>query len=218
MHVSVASGTALSFFSVCNPSPPPSLQLHSVVCHLWHPQVLQGFGEDRNCESHNVTSPSVTRVTHLLEEVSCQSHNFASTFYLDEWHAFCEVWVTQPNIAFTYSAPWSTYGFVPALKLSGDSCEARFSLEKETTSGRGWQHHMWIHTDLVNPRRLRKHNESEPEECGRIPAAHVFFEKKRLWERSAASHLIFSVTLNARRVLLEKTHGIWKGFCDARFS
>ena len=28
----------------------------------------------------------------------------------------------------------------------------------------------------------------------------------------------FTVTLNARRVLLEKTHGIWKGFRDARFS
>ena len=27
MHVSVASGTALSFFSLCNTSPPPSLQL-----------------------------------------------------------------------------------------------------------------------------------------------------------------------------------------------
>ena len=32
--------------------------------------------------------------------------------------------------------------FVPALKLPGDSCEARFPLEKETTSGRGWQRHM----------------------------------------------------------------------------
>ena len=28
----------------------------------------------------------------------------------------------------------------------------------------------------------------------------------------------FTITLNARRVLLEKTRGIWKGFRDARFS
>ena len=27
----------------------------------------------------------------------------------------------------------------------------------------------------------------------------------------------FTVTLNARRVLREKTHGIWKGWCDTRF-
>ena len=102
------------------------------------------------------------------------------------------MWVTWPNIAFTYSAPWSTYAFkVPALKLPGDSCEAHFPLETSTTSGRGWQHHMWIHTDLwtQDALYLRKHNESEPEECGRIPATRVFFEKTLMWERSAASQI-----------------------------
>ena len=28
----------------------------------------------------------------------------------------------------------------------------------------------------------------------------------------------FIITLNARRVLLVKTHGIWKGSCDGRFN
>ena len=127
----------------------------------------------------------------------------------------CVVWgvSTWPNIAFTYSSPWS-------LKLPGNSCEARFPLEKETTSGRGWQHHMWIHTDLwtQDALYLRKHNESEPEECGGIPAARVFFEKKRNVGAVGCESNKFIVTLNARRVLLEKTHWIWKGFRDARFS
>ena len=57
----------------------------------------------------------------------------------------------DPTSPFTYNAPWSTYGFLPALKLPG-----RESYQ-------------------------------------------------------------FTVTLNARRVILEKTHGIWKGWCDTRF-
>ena len=164
MHVSVASGTALSLF------PLRQLQVfnwHSVVCHLWHPavstRVLWGI-----VNRMSATSP----LGHTFWR-KCQSNNFTSIFYLEEWHAFCEVRVTLPNIAFTYSAPWWTYAFVPALKLPGHSCKARFPLKQ--------QHHMWIHTDLwtQDALYLRQHNESEPEECGKIPARRVFFEKNQ---------------------------------------
>ena len=45
---------------------------------------------------------------------------------------------------------------------------------------------------------MRKHKES-----GRVAATHVFLE------RSAASPFKFTVTLNARRILPEKTQGVW---------
>ena len=91
-------------------------------------------------------------------------------------------------------------------------------LWKETTSGRGWHHHMWIHNDLwtQDALYLRKHNESEPEDCGRIPATRVFYERDK--EAVGRESYKFTITLNARRVLLEKVHGIWKGSRDARFS
>ena len=148
--------------------------------------------------------------------------NLQSTFYFEEWHAFCGVWATWPNSAFTYcyNAPWSTYAFVPALKLPGDSSEARFPLGKETRSGRGWQHHMWIHIDLwtQDTLYLRKHNESEPED------ARFLWKKRGMWERSAASHINLqerctqdafylrkhteSGKVSATHVLVEKRYGV----------
>ena len=100
-----------------------------VACDI--PQCHKGFV--RNFESHNLTSPLVTRVTH-------QSHNFTSTFTYKSDTRFvrCESHdLTSPLLT-----PWSTYAFVPALKLPWQFREARFPLEKETACGRGWQHHM----------------------------------------------------------------------------
>ena len=55
---------------VFHASPTPNLQL--AFCGIYVTfdilQCHKGFG--RNCESHSVTSPLVTRVTHVLEEVS----------------------------------------------------------------------------------------------------------------------------------------------------
>ena len=64
--------------------------------------------------------------------------------------------VTWPNIAFTYSAPWSTYAFVPALKLPGNSagagsitCEFTLTCEPKT-------HCTWDNTMKVNPRNVAR--------------------------------------------------------------
>ena len=56
MHVSVPSWPALSFFSVCNTSPPPSLQL--AFCGM-SPLTSSGTRFVR-CESHDPTSPLLT--------------------------------------------------------------------------------------------------------------------------------------------------------------
>ena len=180
MHVSVASGTALSFFSVCNTSPPPSLQLAfcgmSPLTSRSVTRVLWGMGE-----SHNVTSPLVTRVTHVFWR-KCQSYNFTSAFYLEEWHAFCEVWVTWPNIALYLQCSLVNIWLSSSFETSRDSCEARFPLEKETTSGRGWPYHMRIRCDLWTQDAvyMRKHNEREPEQCGRVPSTRFFCEKHKV--------------------------------------
>ena len=146
--------------------------------------------------------------------------NLQSTFYLEEWHAFCGAWVTWPNSAFTYIAPWSTYAFGPALKLPGDACEEVFPLEKQTTSGRGCQHHIdftltcepkthctWENTMKVNPRNV-----------ARFLRRAFSLKKTRNVGGVGRESYKFTRALHARRVLLEKTHGIWKGFRDARFS
>ena len=138
--------------------------------------------------------------SYLLLEAFLDWH---STFYLEEWHAFCGVWVTGPNNAFTYSAPWSTYAFVPALKLPAIPVFP----EKETTSGRGWHHHMWIHSDLwaQDALYLRKHNESEPEECGRIPATCVFYERDK-GEVVGGESFKFTITLITQDVFYWRKH------------
>ena len=94
------------------------------------------------------------------------------------------------------------------------------SFETSRQFGRGWQHHMWIHTDLwtQDALYLRQRNESEPEECGRIPAMRVSLEKTRNVGAVGRESYKFTGMLHARCVLLEKTHGIWKGFRDACFS
>ena len=72
MHVSVASGTALSFFSVCNTSPPPSFQLAFCGKSPFDiPQCHMGFV--RNCELHNCIDFLLGRVTRVF--VRCESHD-----------------------------------------------------------------------------------------------------------------------------------------------
>ena len=114
----------------------------------------------------------------------------------------------------------SSYGFLPALKLPGDSCEARFPLGKETASGRGKQHHCectltcepkthstWENTMKVNPRNA----------AGFLRRAFSLKKTRKVGAVGCESYK-FMVTLNARRLLPEKTHGIWKGFRDGRLS
>ena len=73
---------------------------------------------------------------------------------------------------------------------------------------------------LVNPRRI-------------VPKKTQWKWTRGMWQDSCDARFLwkntyvgavgcesykFTVTLNARRVLLQKTHGIWKGSRDARFS
>ena len=111
----------------------------------------------------------------------------------------------------------NVYALVPALKLPGNSCEARFPVEKETTPSRGWQHHMWIHTDLwtQDALYLRKRNESEPEECGRIPTTRVFFEKNK--ECGSGQLRVIVQSHRQQKTQWNRTRGMWQDSYDARF-
>ena len=115
---------------------------------------------------------------------------------------------------------WSTYVFLPALKLPGDSSEARFPLGKETRSGRAGSitceftltcepktHCTWENTMKVNLRNV----------AGFLQRAFSLKKTRNVGAIGRESYK-FTITFNARRVLREKTHGIWKGFCYARFS
>ena len=52
---------------------------------------------------------------------------------------------------------------------------------------------------------MRKHKESEPEECGRIPAKRIFFGKRKECGGGRPQHIQIYNLLKARRVLPEKT-------------
>ena len=52
----------------------------------------------------------------------------------------------------------------------------------------------------------------------RIPARRIFFGKDKECGRDNRITCKFTITSNARRTFIEETHGIWKGFRDARFS
>ena len=71
----------------------------------------------KNCESHNLTSPSLTRATRLLGRIESQM-------------------TLQPKIAFAYNAPSAAFGLLPVLGARKSSDPGKsllrgaFSLEK----------------------------------------------------------------------------------------
>ena len=149
-------GRPCRFFSVCNTSPPPSLQLafcgmspltsHSVT------RVLCGIVNRITAAELHIDF-LLRRVTRVLWGVS---HMTQHCLYLQ--CSLVSIWLSS------------------SFETSRRFLRGAFSKEKETTSGRGWQHHMWIHTALwtQDALYLRKPSESEPQECGRIPATCVF--------------------------------------------
>ena len=174
----------------------------------------------KNCESHNshnLTSLFLTRATRVLQRLK----------------------VKQPNIAFTYNAPLSAFGFFLAwarMKIcnGSDPEESLPATRWKNIRGPGrlaashLNSHLWTQDAFY----LRKHKESEPEECGRFPARRIFFGKRHgIWERSAASHINLqshwtrdtfylrkhkdSGRVAVTHIFLGKRYGIWGGWLAA---
>ena len=80
------------------------------------------------------------------------------------------------------------------------TCEFTLTCEPKT-------HCTWENTMKVNPRNV----------AGFLQRAFSLKKTRNVGAVGRESYK-FTITFNARRVLREKTHGIWKGFCDARFS
>ena len=68
-------------------------------------------------------------------------------------------------------------------------------------------HCTWANPMKVNPRNV----------AGFVRRAFSMKETRNV-EAVGRESYKFIITLNARRVLLVKTHGIWKGSCDGRFN
>ena len=196
----------------------------------------------KNCESqnsHNLTSLFLTRATRVLQRLK----------------------VKQPNIAFTYNAPLSAFGFFLAWarmkicngsdpeeslratrwknirspgaarritfeftfvnarrilleKTQGkwtrgmwqDSCEAHFLWKKTRNLGAVSASHINLQSHWTQDTfYLRKHKGS-----GRVAVTRIFLGKRYgIWGGLAEVTYKFTVTLTARRVLPEKTQGIW---------
>ena len=79
---------------------------------------------------------------------------------------------------------------------------------------------MWIHNHLWTQDSfyLRKHKKVNPRNAAGFLRG-AFSLEKMIRNVGAVDRITckFTITLNPRRVLLEKTEGIWKGCCDACF-
>ena len=187
----------------------------SVVCHLWHPAESQGF-----CEELWIVEPNI-------DNIACACTRTSDRCVLEE------VSVTQLHSAFLLQVTLVLWG---VSRMTQHRLYLRSSLvnifmaffplpvrrvflwkKKRNPAG---AHHMWIHSGLWTQDAfyLRKHNESEPNECGRILAAGVFFEKTRNVGAVGRASFKFTVTLNARRILPQKTQGFWGGSVRREFS
>ena len=131
----------------------------------------QPFGAEwrvlKICESHNLTSPFLARSTRVLWGIESPT--------------------TRPT--FAYNAPLSTFGLLPGLGTNKNlqwqwpreipSCGAHFPW-KNIRSPRAVGRITCEFTITCEPKThfyLRKHKESEPEECGRISARRIFLRK-----------------------------------------
>ena len=138
------------------------------------------------------------------------TRRFHKSHLLIHTHAFPQIisslsHMTQRRLYLQCS--WSTYAFVPALKLPGNSagagsitCEFTLTCEPKT-------HCTWDNTMKVNPRNV-----------ARFLRCAFSWQKNRSVGAVGRGSYKFTGTLHARCVLLKKTHGIWKDFRDARFS
>ena len=153
-------------------------------------------------------------MTRVLK--SCESHNLTLLFLR---RATRVMWALESQIT------------EHRLYLQCSFVNIAFSLEKYNGSQNGFPHHMWIHNHLWTQDSfyLRKHKESEPKECGRIPARRIFCGKRPgMWKRSTASYVNLqshwtqdafylrkhkeSGRVAAIRVFLEKRYGILGGW------
>ena len=91
------------------------------------------------------------------------------------------------------------------------SCEARFPWKNFRTQGAAGR--ITRKFAITSERKTglpQKTEESEPNECGRIPARRIFFGKDKECGSDNRITCKFTITSNARRTFIEETHGIWK--------
>ena len=156
----------------------------------------------KNCESHSLTLPFLRRATRVMWALESQISEHRLYLQCSCVNIWPSSWLQWPRgIPRVARFPWKN--------IRGPSTVGRITCE------------------LVNPRPfyVRKHKESEPKECGRIPARRIFCGKRQgMWKRSTASHVNLqshwsqdafylrkhkeSGRVAATRVFLEKRYGI----------
>ena len=196
---------ALSCFSVCTLHHIQASNKHSVVCHLWHPNLLLWHAFWR------IVSPMTSTLSHKSDP------RFGRNW---EWNnptspvqcSFVKIWLS----------PWLGYEWKFAMAVTtqrNPSCEARFPWKNFRNQGAAGR--ITCKFTITSERKTglpEKTEESEPNECGRIPARRIFFGKDKECGSDNRITCKFTITSKARRTFIEKTHGVWKGFRDARFS
>ena len=181
---------ALSCFSVCTLHHIQASNKHPVVCHLWHPNLLVWHAFRR------IVSPMAYTLSHKSDPRfgrNWDSDNPTSPVKC----SFVKIWLS----------PWLGYKWQFAMAVASQrnpSCEARFPWKNFRTQGAAGR--ITCKFTITSERKTgppQKTEESEPNECGRIPARRTFFGKDK--ECGSDNRITkFTITWNARRTFIEK--------------
>ena len=169
---------------------------HSVVRHLWNPDLLvrSDMRFEAHCESHT------------LHRLSSQ-----------ERPSFCEhLTVRSPNIAFTYNAPfvniWPS-SWLGQMKFCNGSdgeeslLQGALSLKQQRNPGAAGRITCTFRVTSKPQRITREKTQGKwTRRMRRIPAKRIFFAKSKDLGAVGRNTYKFTVTLKVRRVLLENTH------------
>ena len=196
---------ALSCFSVCTLHHIQASNKHSVVCHLWHPNLLVWHAFWR------IVSPMTYTLSHMSDPRfvrNWESNNPTSPVQC----SFVKIWFSWLGMNENLQWQWLPWGIPPARRVFlGKVLGIREQLAASHVNSQS----------LVNPRLiLLEKTQGKWTQGMRQDYCEAHFLWKKTRNVGAIDRITckFTITLNARRAFIEKTHGIWKGFRDARFS
>ena len=191
---------ALSCFSVCTLHHIQASNKHSVVCHLWHPNLLVRHAFWR------IVSPMTYTLSHKSDPRfgrNWESNNPTSPVQC----SFVKIWLS----------PWLVYEWKFAMAVTtqrNPSCEARFPWKNFGTQGAAGRITCKFTSTSERKTGLPEKTGMRQDSC----EAHFLWKRQKECGSDNRIRCKFSITSNARRTFIEETHGIWKGFRDARFS
>ena len=166
----------------------------------------------RNCESHNLTSAFLTRGTRVLRGIEnqiTQHRLYLQCSFIMQHLAFFLAWA---RAQMCHGSHPQESGRIPAMRVF---------LGKRLGVREGSAASQINVQSLVNARGIlpEKHEEVNPRNPEREGIPPIHLPSKKIGNPRTVGRVTykFIMALNPKRILLEKTQGIWGGQRDAHF-